>query len=77
MLVCSNTEAKEHNIERHDANNKSQCHGTVLNPVGWETRCIEGNVKEILKAETHLKELSHGNLDTFKITFKFKDTWKY
>ena len=46
MLVCSNTEAKKHQIERHDANNKSQCHGTVLNPVGSKARGIEDTKRE-------------------------------
>ena len=31
-------------------------------------------MKEIHKADTHLKELSNGILDTYKITFKMKVT---
>ena len=46
MLVCSNTDAKKHQIECHDANNKSQCYRTVLNPVGRKTRGIEETKRE-------------------------------
>ena len=71
MLVCSNTEAKKHQIERHDAYNQSQCHGTVLNPVG-RNHVVQKkrNVKQIHKAGTHFKKLSQGILDTYKINFK-------
>ena len=54
MLVCSNTEAKKHQIERHDADNKSQCQRTVLNSDGRKARGREEtNVKQIHKVDTH------------------------